>query len=309
MSNPTDLQKLMTTYRRRLQKLKETQAMYGLSAPPHVLLEIEDIEVKLAELQAELEQKQAELQQTHSKLTDMADQGLPVAEALSQVQQELAAVKTLLVELGQKGGGSGVTIGHVYGNIIGSTIAGRDVVQPQTTVDQRGQQVGAQSNISAGAGSVVNASAGGDIITGSGNQVIKPGGDYVQGDKIKVGNVSHAAVAVGRGAQATLNQGVSGEALAEFFATLYRQIDSQPGLSAADKEDAKAELAELEAAAKAEPDGLADSFLTRRLRHLERIAPDIIDVILATLANPGVGLGVVGAKIKAKAEEISAARG
>ena len=164
------------------------------------------------------------------------------------------------------------------------------------------------SRVKAGERAVIGSRAGGDLITGSDNTVINPGGDYVGGDKIRMGNVSNAAVAVGPGAQATLNQGVSGEAVAEFFATLYRQIDSQPGLSAADKEDAKAELAELEAAAKAEPDGLADSFLKRRLRHLERIAPDIIDVILATLANPAVGLGVVGAKIKAKAMEISAAR-
>ena len=146
------------------------------------------------------------------------------------------------------------------------------------------------SRVKAGERAVIGSRAGGDIITGDGNQVIKPGGDYVAGAKTTIGDVSNAAVA-------------------EFFATLYRQIDSQPGLSAADKEDAKAELAELEAAAKAEPDALADSFLKRRLRNLERTAPDIIDVILATLANPGVGLGVVGAKIKAKAMEISAARG
>jgi len=299
MSELTDLQKLITTYSRRLQKLREQAAMFGLSAPPHILLEIEDIAEKLQTLQAELEADQ-------SALARQSARGLPVADALTQVQQQLAEVKTLLAD---KSGGGGVTIGNVYGDIIGSTIAGRDVNQPHTAFDQRGQHVGAQTNIAAGAGSVVNSTAGGDIIAGSGNTVIKPGGDYVQGDKNTVGNVSNAAVAVGRGAQASQNQGVSGDALAEFFAAVYRQIDRQPGLAAADKADAKAELAELEATATAEPEGLPDTFLTRRLRNLERMAPDIIDVILAALANPAVGLGVVGAKIKAKAEEIKAARG
>jgi hypothetical protein len=37
-----------------LQKLKEQQATFGLQSPPHILIEIEDIETKIETLQTEL---------------------------------------------------------------------------------------------------------------------------------------------------------------------------------------------------------------------------------------------------------------
>lgn len=46
-------QRLMANYQRRLQKLKEQQATRGLDTPPHVLIEIEDLEAAIAELQTE----------------------------------------------------------------------------------------------------------------------------------------------------------------------------------------------------------------------------------------------------------------
>jgi hypothetical protein len=54
MSRRTDLQKLITIYTRRLQLLQEQQALHGLNTPPEILLEIEDIETRLADLQATL---------------------------------------------------------------------------------------------------------------------------------------------------------------------------------------------------------------------------------------------------------------
>ena len=54
MSRQDDIKKLITTYNRRLQKLKEQQAMHGLDTPPATLLEIEDIEEKLTELESHL---------------------------------------------------------------------------------------------------------------------------------------------------------------------------------------------------------------------------------------------------------------
>ena len=54
MPHQADLQKLILLYERRLQLLQEQQALHGLSTPPEILLEIEDIETRLADLQATL---------------------------------------------------------------------------------------------------------------------------------------------------------------------------------------------------------------------------------------------------------------
>lgn len=48
------LKKLIQQHQRRLQILKEQQAMYGLSVDPRIPIEIEDIETEIEKLQAEL---------------------------------------------------------------------------------------------------------------------------------------------------------------------------------------------------------------------------------------------------------------
>ncbi len=54
MSHQNNIKKLIASYNRRLQKLKEQQAIKGLDTPPATLLEIEDIEEKLAGLEIHL---------------------------------------------------------------------------------------------------------------------------------------------------------------------------------------------------------------------------------------------------------------
>ncbi len=54
ISRRNDLEKLIHTYERRLQKLKEQQAFRGLDTPPHIMVEIEDIEDQIARLDTEL---------------------------------------------------------------------------------------------------------------------------------------------------------------------------------------------------------------------------------------------------------------
>ncbi len=44
-------QKLLTIHRRRLAKLKEQAALFGANTPPHILLEIEDIEAEIRALE------------------------------------------------------------------------------------------------------------------------------------------------------------------------------------------------------------------------------------------------------------------
>lgn len=54
MITKDDIRKLITNHYRRLQRLKEQEALHGLSVDPGVLIEIEDIEIKIAELQEAL---------------------------------------------------------------------------------------------------------------------------------------------------------------------------------------------------------------------------------------------------------------
>lgn len=51
MSRQTDLRKLLDLYSRRLQKLKEQEAIKGIDTPPQTLLEIEDLQAKIEILQ------------------------------------------------------------------------------------------------------------------------------------------------------------------------------------------------------------------------------------------------------------------
>jgi uncharacterized protein len=58
MSRQDDINQLISVHFRRLQKLKERQALKGISTEPETILEIEDIEAEIAKLQAELASKE-----------------------------------------------------------------------------------------------------------------------------------------------------------------------------------------------------------------------------------------------------------
>ena len=55
MSRRDDIKNLIIAHERRLQKLKEQKARFGLETPPHILTEIEDIEAELERLHTALE--------------------------------------------------------------------------------------------------------------------------------------------------------------------------------------------------------------------------------------------------------------
>jgi len=54
MTNSTDIERLIDMHTRRLQKLREQQASFGLGADPRIKIEIEDIEAQIASLEAAL---------------------------------------------------------------------------------------------------------------------------------------------------------------------------------------------------------------------------------------------------------------
>lgn len=127
---------------------------------------------------------------------------------------------------------------------------------------------------------------------------------------VRVGNISDVSgtvnVAGGNITTHHTTTGLSAAEIGQLFDQVYTRIEARPGTSAADKEDLKAEVKEIqititEAAQKNKE--LDEGFLSRRFRNIARMAPDIVDVIAATLANPLAGLGAIVKRIAHKAKE------
>lgn len=127
---------------------------------------------------------------------------------------------------------------------------------------------------------------------------------------IKVRNISGVSGEVNiAGGDISTNKTTSGLSAADIkqlFDQLYAAIETSAKTSPANKEDLKAEVKEIqstvtEAAQKNEK--VDEGFLARRFRNIARMAPDVLDVVVATLANPLAGLGVAVKKIAEKAKE------
>jgi hypothetical protein len=100
--------------------------------------------------------------------------------------------------------------------------------------------------------------------------------------------------------------GMSVEEIKQLFDRLYAAIDAHAQASPADKEDIKAEVKEIQATvtrAAAKDENVDEGFLSRRFRNIARMAPDLLDIVVATLGNPLAGLGVTVKKIAEKAKE------
>ncbi len=127
---------------------------------------------------------------------------------------------------------------------------------------------------------------------------------------LKVGDISSVSgtvnIAGGNINTHTANLGLSAAEIKQLFDGLYIAIEANAMTSPANKEDIKAEVKEIqstvtEAAQKNEK--VDESFLSRRFRNIARMAPDVLDVVVATLGNPLAGLGVAVKKIAEKAKE------
>jgi hypothetical protein len=131
----------------------------------------------------------------------------------------------------------------------------------------------------------------------------KPGG-------VSVGDISNISGNVNvAGGNITTHQtttGLSAAEIKQLFAGLYKDIDARAELPKADKEDIKAEVQEIQSTvtqAAQKNEKIDEGFLSHRFRNIARMAPDILDVVVATLANPLTGLGVAAKKIAEKAKE------
>ncbi len=121
--------------------------------------------------------------------------------------------------------------------------------------------------------------AGGSVV--SGNVSIKDG-TFVGRDKIDVRSSSTEVQVL--------------------FQPIYRAIAARPHTSATDRADLEAEVKEVEAEV-VKGQKTDENFLLRRLRNIKRLAPDILEVVMATIANPAAGLGLAATKVAKKMSE------
>jgi transposase-like protein len=128
------------------------------------------------------------------------------------------------------------------------------------------------------------------------------------GVSIQVGNISGTSGSVniaGGDIHHTTNT-LSAAEIKRVFDQLYTEIEARPAMPPADKEDIKAEVKEIQATvteAAQKNEKVDEGFLSRRFRNIARVAPDVLDVVVATLGNPLAGLGVAVKKIAEKAKE------
>lgn len=86
----------------------------------------------------------------------------------------------------------------------------------------------------------------------------------------------------------------------ELFESILQQIEQRPNTAPEDVDDLKANVQEFKTEAN-KGEEADESFLARRLRNIERIAPDIGEVLIATVANPAAGFALIVKKVAERA--------
>jgi hypothetical protein len=127
---------------------------------------------------------------------------------------------------------------------------------------------------------------------------------------VRVGDISDISgnvnVAGGNITTHHTTTGLSATEIKQLFDGLYTTIETRANTPTADKEDLKAEIKEIQSTvtvAAQKNEKVDEGFLSRRFRNIARMAPDVLDVVVATLGNPLAGLGVAAKKIAEKAKE------
>lgn len=119
------------------------------------------------------------------------------------------------------------------------------------------------------------------------NGNVDTGGGDIAGGNINKGDVYQS-------------QGLQASDIKEMFSPIYGLIDQKKTLPPEDREDLKVMVEEIEAEA-VKGDQANETLVGRHLRNLARMAPDILDVTLKTIANPALGLATLAQKIASKA--------
>ncbi len=128
----------------------------------------------------------------------------------------------------------------------------------------------------------------------------KIGGDQ----NVIEGTISGGVIVQGRGARVNVRQTSENhdKELSTLFEKLYAAIQSRPPDPNIDKEEIKETVQKIEQEIK-KGDKANDSKLKRWMENLSTMAPDIVDVILASLGGPVSGLTAVLKKVAEHARQ------
>ncbi len=127
---------------------------------------------------------------------------------------------------------------------------------------------------------------------------------------IRVGNIDQNRGTIqiaGRDIKSShISNGFSAAEVNRLFNQVYRSINAHDKTSSITRKDLKAEVKEIQVTvteAAKNHQKVDANFLSRRFRNIARMAPDILDVVVATLAGPFSGLGILAEKVAKKAKE------
>lgn len=117
------------------------------------------------------------------------------------------------------------------------------------------------------------------------------------------GSVNGSNIVVGNHNQITQSSGVSGDEIAKLFANVYQKIEARPEDPQVEKEEIVQAVQRIEQET-VKGEEANPGKVERLLTTLSGMAPDIGEVVLASLTNPAAGIATVLRKIaeKAKAE-------
>lgn len=90
-----DVSKLITEHERRLQKLKEKKARFGINTPPEVLIEIEDIEEQIKLLETELEISPSK---SLKRITTQLSEVVAALNDIPELWEEILNAAELMIE-------------------------------------------------------------------------------------------------------------------------------------------------------------------------------------------------------------------
>jgi len=210
---------------------------------------------------------------------------------------------TTMAEESKKEQSDKVVVVNQVTNISGGMVMSGGTVSGDATGGDKVTQTGAGSSIDnriTNAGRDAVNTGGGTYIEGGvnikGSKNVKIGGDSVTGNKIETTGGSKYV-----GGDDNSVTGWSAKDVENFFVSISQLIDVKRDIDPQDKPDLKADLKDVQTEV-AKGEDADESFLERRLRSIKRMAPDILETIATTLADPKAGLAMVIRKVMIKAK-------
>lgn len=130
----------------------------------------------------------------------------------------------------------------------------------------------------------------------------------VHGDRQTIGDVSNGAIVVqGRNAKVNIYQGIQGSELAPLFDKVYQSIAALPTASTDEKQELAETAKRIETEVAQNGETANQTSLQRWMDNIQKMAPDIVDVILASLGGPLSAATAVLKKIAERAKQTGSA--